>query len=104
MKTTIFVKFIVIASFLLSCAQVSQQQGELQKNAPLSQEEMIKRGKYLTIIGGCNDCHSPKVFTANGPELDTTRLLSGHPRNEPLAPIPSNAQWVLFSPGLTSFV
>ena len=48
----------------------------------------IKRGEYLTTFGGCNDCHSPKVMTPNGPAPDKTRLLSGHPADAQLPPIP----------------
>jgi len=39
----------------------------------------LERGAYLVNAGHCNDCHTPKVFTATGPVLDTTRLLSGAP-------------------------
>lgn len=106
MKTTSLLNLILIASasILLSCERSSQQQRQGRVETPLSQEAKIKRGKYLTVIGGCNDCHSPKVFTSHGMEPDTTRLLSGHPVNEPLAPIPSDAQWLHFTPGLTAFV
>jgi cytochrome c553 len=41
----------------------------------------VERGKYLVTVGGCNDCHSPKTFGPNGPQPDTSRLLSGHPEN-----------------------
>lgn len=77
--------------------QTSQQQ--------LSNEEMVKRGKYIVTVSACHDCHSPKVFTPQGPQLDTTRLLSGHPQNEQTPPISSNTspEWTLFSPGLTAF-
>lgn len=50
---------------------------------------MVSRGKYLTIIAGCNDCHSPKVFTPMGPMPDTTQLLSGHPAKSALPPLPN---------------
>lgn len=57
----------------------------------------VERGKYLVMAGGCNDCHSPKVFTPAGPIFDTTRLLSGHPANSPLPEIPKGVigptQW-----------
>ena len=47
-------------------------------------EDPVKRGEYLTTIGGCHDCHTPKVMDANGmPVLDTTKLLSGHPAGMP---------------------
>lgn len=51
---------------------------------------IVARGKMLVAVGGCNDCHSPKVFTAMGPVPDTTRLLSGHPANEKIPEIPPN--------------
>jgi mono/diheme cytochrome c family protein len=39
-------------------------------------------------FGGCNDCHTPKLFTAAGPVPDTTRLLSGHPAESRLPVLP----------------
>jgi len=50
----------------------------------LTKEEQIQRGKYLVDLGGCNHCHSPKVMTEMGPVPDTTRLLSGHPQDQPV--------------------
>lgn len=49
----------------------------------------IERGQYLVSINGCGDCHSPKTFTATGPEPDASRLLSGHPADSVLPPVPS---------------
>jgi hypothetical protein len=47
-------------------------------------ENSVERGKYLVTLGGCNDCHTPKLPGPGGaPELDTKRLLSGHPENAP---------------------
>jgi hypothetical protein len=47
-------------------------------------ENFVDRGKYLVTLGGCNDCHTPKVPGLGGaPVLDTRRLLSGHPENVP---------------------
>lgn len=50
---------------------------------------MIERGKYLVTLAGCNDCHSPKVFTPMGPVPDTTRLLSGAPADAKVPEIPN---------------
>ena len=58
-----------------------------QKAGPSAKE--VKRGEYLVNFGGCNDCHSPKVMTPNGPAPDKTRLLSGHPADAPLPAAPS---------------
>ena len=44
-------------------------------------------GKHLVSIGGCNDCHSPKIMTSMGPVPDTSLMLSGHPSNMPAADV-----------------
>jgi hypothetical protein len=54
------------------------------ENKTLSQEEMIALGKYIVSTSGCDDCHTPKIFTENGPVFDTTRQLSGFPEGEVL--------------------
>jgi len=51
-------------------------------------QALIKRGEYLVGYGGCNDCHTPKLFTPQGPEPDSDRLLSGHPSDAALPKIP----------------
>jgi hypothetical protein len=44
----------------------------------------VERGKYLVTIGGCHDCHTPKVEGPGGlPVPDTTRLFAGHPEGLP---------------------
>lgn len=67
------------------------------------QENPVARGKYLVSIGGCNDCHTPKVLTATGPSLDTTRLLSGFPAASRLPALPAGfpnlAGWAAASNG-----
>jgi len=40
-------------------------------------------GQHIVTVSGCHDCHSPKKMTAMGPEIDSTRLLSGHPSEMP---------------------
>jgi mono/diheme cytochrome c family protein len=74
----------------------------------MTQEEMIERGAYLVTIGGCNDCHTPKVFGPQGMMEDTTRILSGHPEDFVLPPInPDEIQpgkWYLGNAHLTAWV
>lgn len=53
-----------------------------------TEADLVKRGLYLVNVGGCGDCHTPKVFTQAGPEPDKSRLLSGHPANAKLPPVP----------------
>jgi hypothetical protein len=51
---------------------------------PSATESPVERGKYLATIGGCHDCHTPKVEgPGSAPVLDATRLLSGHPEGSP---------------------
>lgn len=97
MKTTAFL--LIVLSAFYAC-----RRAEPEKTVLLSQQELIKRGQYLTTIGACHDCHSPKVMTPNGPEPDPSRLLSGHPMNDPIPTIQGNEDWILFSQDLTSFV
>jgi len=42
-------------------------------------ESQIEWGEHLVAIAGCNDCHTPKLMTPQGPVDDTTQFLSGHP-------------------------
>ncbi len=56
-----------------------------------NESDLIKRGKYLVTVAACNECHSPKTFTAEGRVPDPARLLSGHPESEKLTYIPKKA-------------
>lgn len=46
-------------------------------------DSQLKWGEHLVLIGGCNDCHTPKKMGPNGPEDDKARMLSGHPAEMP---------------------
>lgn len=55
--------------------------------APPPPMEQVERGKALVWSIACNDCHTPKKMGPRGPELDESRLLSGH-RETPVLPPP----------------
>jgi hypothetical protein len=63
----------------------------------------VKRGQYLVALGGCNDCHSPKLMTPQGPQPDPARLLSGHPASVQVAPVApgmlSPDKWIAMTNG-----
>jgi len=60
--------------------------------------ELIREGKRLVTVLGCNDCHSSKKMTKYGPVPDENLLLSGHPMNLEFNPIDTkSADWILFS-------
>jgi cytochrome c len=67
----------------------------------------VERGKYLTIISGCNDCHTPKTYNEKGMQLDMTRELSGHPAQTKLPDLPSNligpGKWTTITMDLTAW-
>jgi hypothetical protein len=54
-------------------------------------EGLIRRGQYLSNLGDCNGCHSPKINTPHGLEPDPSRILSGHSATEPLPAVPADA-------------
>lgn len=54
-----------------------------------------ERGKYLTTIAGCHDCHTPLMSSERGPVPDFSRALSGHPEGLELPPPPvANGPWL----------
>lgn len=103
----ITIALILTAMLLFSCSRTQDQTIiPTAAAAPLelSNEQLVERGAYLVTIMGCNDCHTPKLMTAHGMELDSSRLLSGHPAEEKLAPVPAGEGFMHFSPGLTAAV
>jgi hypothetical protein len=79
-----FCLLILISVPLLASGPNPPEKGSVGKK-----EAQIARGKYLVSICACNDCHTPKIFTKEGPIPDTTRLLSGHAANDTLPAIPA---------------
>jgi len=72
------------------CQQPASTPTETKATAPTTPTQSpVERGKYLTTVGGCNDCHTPKNVGPNGPEADMKRELSGHPSTEKLAGVPN---------------
>jgi len=69
---------LTLVASVLSLACATRETGTV------SGESSIDRGRYLVTVAGCSDCHTPKVFTAQGPMPDTARLLSGQPAGEPI--------------------
>lgn len=49
----------------------------------------VQRGEYLVTVGSCNDCHTPWVMGAQGPEPDMSRMLSGQPAGSKLPAPPT---------------
>ncbi len=98
---TIILIISVFTWFLYSCNTGKASADNTQP----SKDSLVKRGNYLVSIIGCNDCHSPKKMGPNGPYVDSAKMLSGFPSNEP-APVASPEDikngLVVFSGDLTA--
>jgi cytochrome c553 len=77
---------LLIALFCASSVALAQQPA---KQGSSTDAAAVARGRYLVTVGGCNDCHSPKINTPQGPQVDETRLLSGHPATQRLPAVPA---------------
>lgn len=84
----------------------SEEKKVSNADQPVTNDSLVSRGKYLVTIMGCDDCHSPKVMGPQGPELDMSRRLSGHPAERALGKISAAAlqDWVLFNASNTATV
>lgn len=100
--------FNTLVTIIFFAVVFLQTQCSSPQEKAMTQDEMIKRGAYLVNFGGCNDCHSPKVFTDMGPVPDTTKLLSGHQERTPLPKVDTSVvgpgKWYLSSGDLTAWV
>jgi hypothetical protein len=104
-KNNLFAACLTFLFFVIILTQISCNKNE---KTEMTKEEMQKHGEYLVVLGGCNHCHSPKVFTEMGPVPDTTRLLSGHPGGSKLPPVDTimvqPGKWILTTSDLTAWV
>jgi mono/diheme cytochrome c family protein len=74
---------LVVAVLTLTAIDVAAEKPATEASA-----SMVSRGKYIVMTSACDDCHTPKKMGPNGPVLDMSRLLSGHPESEKLPPPP----------------
>ena len=82
-----FSTIVVIGVVVLAGWTVSTVRSENDKTGAMS--DAVARGKFLTLIGDCQICHSPKIFTEKGPEPDVARAYSGAPADAVMPAVPS---------------
>lgn len=81
--------FIFIVIFFSNCANNEQSPAADASTAAAEQNKFggyatkEEWGEHLVTIAGCNDCHTPKIMTAQGPVDDSSLMLSGHPSRLP---------------------
>lgn len=79
--------FLIVIYSIYSCG-AGDPAPISQKKIYISQDSLIRKGEYLVTVIGCSDCHSPKIMGPNGPQIDSTRLLSGYPSSRPVPTFP----------------
>ena len=114
MKNLILLACLVLPGIFFFACQPDYKSGadgdgSAAAKPAMTKEDSIKRGETLSYQMGCHDCHTPKIMTAHGPILDTTRLLSGHPAGTTLPKITDKSMiapgnWYLASSDLTAWV
>jgi len=107
LNKSIYFTYAMLAALVFVVLLTACDQTQSEKKI-LSKKEMIERGKYLITAGGCHDCHSPKVFGPQGPKIDETRILSGHPAEMQLAEfdpaILEPGKYILFTQDVTAAI
>ena len=107
MKSYLSLIFLsIVASvlvYLSGCTDMSTSSNQKPSN-----QQLVARGEYLVTAVGCHDCHSPKIMTGNGPDVDKSRLLSGNAADQPIPPFDTNMvrseYWILMGGDGTAYV
>lgn len=63
-------RYVALATALTVVAACSKPDAPAHVQA----SDDIQAGRYLTLIGGCNDCHTPGYSRAHGAIPETERL------------------------------
>ena len=84
-----FILGVAVVLVLVTGCQPAEDKSASPESAGNAAQTPVERGKYLTRVGGCNDCHTPKTFGPNGPEYDMSKELSGHPAGDKIPAVPA---------------
>jgi len=108
MKKTILILTALTGAVILGLIACTSGVAKTETtSAIISKDSLIKRGSYLVNAMGCDDCHTPKKFGPNGPELDMEHRFGGHLANSPVTKVNTSVikdGWALFAMDLTSSV
>ena len=80
MRQKFILSGICIAAILYSCndegnlSSVSSDKLSTNVVSALKPEDLVSRGEFLVTVGGCNDCHSPKIFKDGMMMIDSSKL------------------------------
>jgi mono/diheme cytochrome c family protein len=112
MRTLFYLPAMAILA-LASCNSSNEQPAgtkndDIEQTRKLEGEALVKRGNYIVTAAACNDCHSPKIMTPQGPIVDSSKMLSGYPATSQLPLVDASAykpgNWMGMAPDATAFV
>jgi hypothetical protein len=106
-KKTIFILAAITGAVSVALIACTDGAAKTETVVIISKDSLIKRGSYLVNAIGCDDCHSPKIWSPQGMEIDMEHRFGGHQANTPVGKIDKNVMkegWVLFNKDLTSSV
>jgi hypothetical protein len=107
MKKIILILGALGTSVTLAFVSCTGTSAKTSEQVTISQDSLINRGRYLVNAIGCDDCHSPKIFTDHGFEIDMDHRFSGHLANGKMGKANTsvlNDGYILFANDLTSAV
>ncbi len=98
---------LLLAALGLTYCQPTDQETQATNEASTPKMTAVQRGEYLVNALGCDDCHTPKTMTEQGPVPDLTRRFMGHPADEPFEgadkkQLVETQHVAIFSPGMTA--
>jgi mono/diheme cytochrome c family protein len=79
---------MLLTASVIPLAGAAETAAAAEPAAAATVDPRVERGRFMVTLGGCHDCHTPVKMGANGPEPDTSRMLSGHPQEIVLPPAP----------------
>ena len=93
MKRTDLVGCLGTAALLAGCqprmeTQVSTDAADGPRVVAASD---IEAGRYLVLLGGCNDCHTPQYAMTNGAQPPEAEWLKGSTEGHTFATLPSRS-------------
>jgi cytochrome c553 len=103
--TLVLVSLGVVFTLVARESTALTQAAAARVRSESAQEELVSRGQYLVKLGGCADCHTPKVMTPQGPQDDPARRFAGHPADLILPPpsIDPKNPWGAATAGMTAW-
>lgn len=83
-KTSVCILFAAAVFLLVRCESPKSETLVAGSTTYNGFDSQVEWGKHIVTVSGCHDCHSPKKMTPQGMEIDSSRMLSGHPADGPL--------------------